>query len=321
MRSAAPARTGAARWQLLAAAALFSTGGAAIKGVALSGWQIAGLRSGIAAVALAFMMPQARRRAGRGPWLVACAYAGTLVLYVLANKHTTAANAIFLQSTAPLYVLLLSRYWLRETIRRTDLVFMAALAGGLALFFGGMDTPTRTAPDPFLGNVLGAASAVFWALTVAGLRWIARAEGAGRPAGAAAGATLRGNVVVFAACLPLALPLEGASTTDWMLLGYLGVFQIALAYVFMTAGVRGVAALEGSLLLLIEPVLNTVWAWLFHGEMPGPWSAAGALVILAATVVHSMHARRRLPLVAEPGPGGRVAETRNAKKPAPHATP
>ena len=285
----------AARWKILAAALLFSTGGTAIKACGLGGWQIACLRSGVAAVTLAILLPASRRNWTRGQGFVACAYAATLILYVLANKQTTAANAIFLQSTAPLYVLVLGRVWLREPIRRDDLLFMGALGIGLALFFGGLEAPQRTAPDPRLGNLLAACSAVSWALTVAGLRWIARTEGRqhGRPHGAAAGAVMQGNLLVCAVCLPLALPLGEAVAADWLWIGYLGVFQIGLAYLFLTAGVRAIHALEGALLLLVEPVLNTLWAWVIHGEVPGPWSAAGATLILAATVWHSVRAARR----------------------------
>jgi len=281
------------RLQLLGAALLFSTGGAAIKACGFSGWQVAGLRSGIAAAALLCLVPSARRRFTRAQALVACAYAGTLILYVLANKLTTAANAIFLQSTAPLYVLLLSPLLLKEAVRRRDLWFMAALALGLGLFFAGSEPVRATATDPLLGNVLGACSAGTWALTVTGLRWIARSEGAagGSAAGAAAGATVLGNVLVLAVCLPLALPLQQARVLDWALVGYLGVFQIGLAYLCMTRGIRTLRALEGALLLLVEPVLNTLWAWMFHGEVPGPWSQAGALLILSATVAHSVPAR------------------------------
>ncbi len=285
-----------ARLQMLAAALLFSTGGAAVKACGFSGWQVAAFRSGIAALALLALLPAARRRWTRRQALVGLAYAATLILYVLANKLTTAANAIFLQSTAPLYMLLIAPRWLKESVQRRDLVFMAALAVGLGLFFAGSEPARSTATDPVLGNILGACSAVTWALTVAGLRWIARSEGAGgaSAAGAAAGATVIGNVFVFVVCLPFVFPLADARLVDWALVGYLGVFQIGLAYVFMTAGMRRVPALEGALLLLIEPVLNTIWAWIFHGEVPGPWSRAGALVILAATAAHALRGQPRV---------------------------
>src|SRR3990172_9137079 len=93
--------------QLLAAAVLFSTGGAAIKACTLSSWQIASFRSVIAAVALFLLLPDARRRWTWRAVAVGAAYAATLMLFVLGNKLTTAANTIFLQSTAPLYILLL----------------------------------------------------------------------------------------------------------------------------------------------------------------------------------------------------------------------
>ncbi|MDJ0972828.1 MAG: EamA family transporter [Planctomycetota bacterium] len=283
-----------ARMQMLGAALLFSTGGAAIKACDLTGWQVACFRSGVGAIALALFLPASRRRWTWRTGVVAVAYAATLILYVLANKLTTAANAIFLQSTAPLYLLLIAPYLLREPIRRRDLFFMCALGVGLALFFVGMEPPQKTAPDPFLGNVLGAAAAVTWALTVAGLRWLARAERhpGGSPSGAAAGAAVAGNALVFLVALPFALPVEQSTVTDWVWIAYLGAFQIGLAYLFMTAGVRRVPALEASLLLLVEPVLNTVWAFLVHGEVPAPWSLVGALVILVATAVHAVAAAR-----------------------------
>jgi len=284
-----------ARLQLLAAAALFSTGGTVIKACGMSGWQVACFRSGLAAVTLLVLLPSARRHWSRRGFIVGLAYAATLIMYVLANKLTTAANAIFLQSTAPLYLLLVAPLLLKERIRRNDLLFMAALAVGLGMFFAGREPAHATATDPFLGNVIGACSAVTWALTVAGLRWLARSEGhpGGSPAGAAANAAVTGNLIVFAVCLPMALPVSDATTTDWAWIGYLGTCQIGVAYVFMTAGMRYVRALEGALLLLVEPVLNTLLAWAVHGEVPGPWSRIGAVIILIATIAHSLQAARK----------------------------
>lgn len=144
------------RLKLLLAALLFSTGGAAIKATQLSGWQVAGFRSGVAVIAVLLLAPEARRtwlRSWRGA-LVAVAYAATLTLYVTANKLTTSANTIFLQSTAPLYLLLLGPWLLKEPIRRSDLAVMAAVGAGMVCFFIGREPPIRTAPDPATGNVL-----------------------------------------------------------------------------------------------------------------------------------------------------------------------
>ena len=95
---------------------------------------------------------------------------------------------------------------------------------------------------------------------------------------------LIGNLIAFAICLPLALPVVAASATDWLLIVYLGVFQIVGAYLLLSAGLRHLTALEGMLLLLLEPVLNPVWAALVQGEVPGALSLAGGAVILGATV-------------------------------------
>jgi drug/metabolite transporter (DMT)-like permease len=155
------------RIEILAAAALFSTGGVAIKACELTAWQIAAFRSAIGAVTLLLLVPGARRGWTRRTLVVGLAYAGTLFLFVQANKHTTAANAIFLQATAPLHLLLLSPLLLGEPIRRREWPFVGAMALGLALFFVGRETPQATAPDPALGNVLAAASGLTWALTLA----------------------------------------------------------------------------------------------------------------------------------------------------------
>jgi drug/metabolite transporter (DMT)-like permease len=211
-----------------------------------------------------------------------------MVLYVSANKLTTAANTIFLQSTAPMYVLLLGPWFLRERVRRSDLLFTLSLVVGLALFFVGIEPPQVTAPSPFWGNILGAVAGLMWALTLVGLRWLGRRGGESRPAEAS---VVAGNLIACVVCLPMIFPLAATRTLDWALVSYLGVFQIGVAYILLTRGVRHVPALETSLLILLEPVLNSVWAWLVHGEQPGPWSLAGCAIILISTVFHTV-ARR-----------------------------
>lgn len=279
--SASPSNLGS-RLRVLAAAALFSSGGAAIKAVSLNAWQVASFRSAVAAVALFLMLPETRRRPTLRVLLVGLAYAATMVLYVLSNKLTTSASAIFLQSTAPLYVLLLSPWLLEERIRVADLVYMSVLAVGLGAFFVGLDPVSATAPNPFLGNVLATLAGVSWALTVMGLRALGRGD-----TDWSAASALWGNILAFLGCLALALPVVASRPVDWLVIGYLGVFQIALAYVFLIRGLRRLRALEASLLLILEPVLNPIWAWLVHGERPGSWSIAGGILILLATLLKS----------------------------------
>jgi drug/metabolite transporter (DMT)-like permease len=271
------------RFLILGAALLFSTGGAAIKATSLSGWEVATFRSGIAALTLLLFMPAWRRWWEPRALAVGVAYAATLILYVLANKLTTAANAIFLQGTAPLYVLLLAPWLLGERTRKSDAVFTGLLLGGMLLFFVGVEPARTTAPDPEGGNWLGLSSGFSWALTLIGLRWLGLRDALRGPR-SAGGAVVAGNVIAFAVCLPFALPLGESQPADWLVVSYLGVFQIGLAYVLMTRGVRGTTALEASLLLLLEPVLNALWAWLAHREQPGPWALAGCAIVFFTTL-------------------------------------
>jgi len=286
-----PSTTGY-RIQILLAALLFSTGGAAIKACTLTSWQVASFRSGIAAVTLLLLLPDARRLRNPRVLAVGTSYAATMLLYAIGNKLTTAANTIFLQSTAPLYILLMSPWLLKEKVGRRDLLLMAALAAGMGLFFVGEQGASETAPNPLLGNVLGAFSGISWALTIMGLRWLGRAPSGGGDRSAAAVAC--GNVLACLFALPMALPVGQSTAADWSLVLFLGVFQIAIAYIFMIRGVRGVGALEVSLLLLLEPVLNPVWAWIVHHEQPSTWALVGGAIILCATFANTWAASRSL---------------------------
>jgi drug/metabolite transporter, DME family len=113
-----------------------------------------------------------------------------------------------------------------------------------------------------------------------GLRWIGRA---GEATGSAAGVVVAGNLLAFLIGLPFALPVEAARPLDWAIVSGLGIVQIGVAYLFLTRALRYVPALDASVLLLLEPALNPLWAWLIHAEHPGPWSTAGGLLILGAT--------------------------------------
>lgn len=277
-----------ARLEIAAATLLFSTGGAAIKFCALSPWQIASYRSAIGAAVLLAFLPAARRSLRPATLLVGAAQAATMIVFVVANKLTTAAATIFLQSTAPLYLLALGPLVLREPPRRADLVFMAALAVGLILLLAGNQVPLESAPDPARGSAVAALGGVTWALTVLGLRWLGR----GGDAGAAQGAAAAGNLIAFLACLPAALAAAPvAHPADIALLGYLGAAQIALPYALLAHAVRAVSALEASLFLLLEPVMNPLWAWLVQGEVPAPATLAGGGVILLATGVRVLSGR------------------------------
>jgi drug/metabolite transporter (DMT)-like permease len=200
---------------------------------------------------------------------VGLAYAGTVVLFVLGTKLTTAANAIFIQDTAPLWVLLLSPWFLRERPTRGELLSVPVYAAGLGLFF--LD---ELSPGQLAGNLVALASGVAFAFSILGLRKIR--EG-GPPA------LVWGNLLAAAIALPMWPSGPAATTRDLALVVYLGVFQLGLSYLFFAKGLLGTPAVEASLLVLLEPVLNPVWTFLIAGERPGPWAIVGGGVILAAT--------------------------------------
>ncbi len=284
-----PASAPAARLMVVGAAVLFSTGGAAIKATTLTGWQAASARSLVAAVALLILLPESRRGWSWRVLPVASAYAATLILFVLANKLTTSANTIFLQSTAPAYLLLVGPLLLHERIRRADVWLAAMLAAGMVLLFRGTDTPLRTASNPPLGNLLAAASGFTYALTLTGLRWLARKS----TDNSALATVAAGNALVFLFALPQAWPVMAWSNTDLTVILYLGCIQIAAAYWLLTRGMRVTRAFETSAFLLVEPVLNPFWSWLTHGERPSGWGLTGGALILAATVASILASGRQ----------------------------
>jgi len=222
------------------------------------------------------VLPEARRLGSWRSWLAGLAYAATLVLFVHSTKLTTSANAIFLQATAPAYMLFFGPLLLKEKTQRLDVWVTLLLAAGMALFFVGTENPLATATNPALGNIYAALSGLAWALSLAGLRW----QGQNNLA-----VVVAGNLLAFLFCLPGALPLPRATAADVSVILYLGVIQIGLAYWLLTRGVRQVKAFEASLLLMLEPVMNPVWTWLLHGERPSAWALAGGGVILGGTLL------------------------------------
>jgi DME family drug/metabolite transporter len=286
-----------ARLAVLGAALLFSTGGAAIKGTTLTAFQVAGFRSAVAALTLAALLPGARRGYSRALAPSALAYAGTLVCFVVATKLTTSAAAIFLQSTAPIWVLVLAPFVVGEQVRRRDLRYVAGAAAGLLLVFLGSGDASATAPRPTLGNAAALASGLFYAVLMLTLRRLTRGGG---DADRSLPATVMGNALAFAACLPWALPVAAWSGRDLAAILYLGVIQIGFAYWLFTRALRVLPALEVSLLVLLEPVLNPLWTWLLHGERPSLLASAGGAVMLAALAARTLFERPARTLAPPP---------------------
>ena len=269
-------------WMLLAAALLFSTGGAAIKASTLTSWQVAGFRSALASAALLLFLPEARKGWNWRIVPVGLTSAATLLLFVCATKNTTSANAIFLQATGPLYILAAGPLLLNEKVRPQHLYTGVAMILGMLLFFFDATKATALAPNPTLGNLQAALSGATWGATVVGLRWLSK-----NYAGGIAPVVLA-NVLTFFVTLPLAFPVERFAFHDALILLYLGVVQIALAYVLLTKAMKEVEALGASLILLAEPAWNPFWSWFVHGETPGAYALVGGGIILLASLANAI---------------------------------
>jgi drug/metabolite transporter (DMT)-like permease len=223
--------------------------------------------------------------------ITALFYALTLMLFVSATRLTTAANAILLQYTSPLWVMALAYPVLHERPAARDYGVGAGCLAGLTLFFLDELTPRGT-----LGIALAAASGLTMACMVLGLRH----EGRRGADSASLTAVLFGNALCALMCSPwmvAGLPLIGER--DWIALALLGSFQIGVAYVFFSRGLRHVTALRAILLGLVEPLLNPLWVWLGNGERPSNWTVAGGAVIIVSLVSEALLRRVQGPL----GPG------------------
>ena len=265
---------------LLLAALLWSTGGFFIKWVEWNPMAISGGRSAISALVIAIAFRHDLKLTWSPLQLAgAFAYALTVTFFVIANKMTTAANAILLQYTAPIHVALLSTWLLQEHPTRRDWLTIFAVLGGMLLFFFEKMSP---------GNLIGNLCALFTGLTFALFIVLLRKQRDASPAGS----VFLGNVLTALAGLPFmfdSLP----SPAGWAGLIFLGVFQLGLAYVLYTLAISHVTAMEAVLITLIEPILNPFWVFVLMGEIPAWTSLAGGLVIISSVTARQLAGVRR----------------------------
>lgn len=300
---------------VVAAATLWSTGGVGVKTAVAEPMVIAGLRSVFALAFMAVVLGVVLRRAGLGfatlrallvrplVWGAAASYAMMVVCFVLAARRTTAANAIFIQYTGPVYVALLGGKLLGEKVTRRDLVAVGGCVAGMALAFGG-----ELGGGRMEGNLLALVSSFGFA----GLPLLVRldqqkleADAGGVLGSAAAHAPLvamsLGNAIAAAASIPAIVshPVSGdTAARTYAVLVALGTLQIGLPYVLYAIAVRRLRALESSLLATIEPVLAPVWVVLATGERPSPLAIAGGAMIVLAVVAQAARPRKKTESIA-----------------------
>jgi drug/metabolite transporter, DME family len=265
---------------VLGAAMLWSTGGLFIKATHLSAFELSFGRSLLAAITIAILTRGEGFGINKISAITSIFYAALLILFVLATKLTTAANAIFLQYTAPVYVLILEPLFYKEKFRLRDLATVAVCVAGMSLFFVG-----KLRPEDVSGNLLALASGVCFALFFLLMRH-SKARDVNR-----ASATIYGNLISVVVCAPafVGAMRRGISAVDLGCIAYLGIVQLGLAYLLFTSAMaRGVRSIDASIIGYVEPVLNPVWVFLFIGERPSGWAIAGGGIIIASVMVHTM---------------------------------
>lgn len=271
--------------QLLLAALFWSLGGLLIKSADWPPLAVAGGRGLVAAIFLALTNRGLRFTFSPIQLIAAVAYAGCTVLFVASTKLTTAANAILLQYTAPIWIALLGAWFLGEKTTRTDWLTIGVVLGGMALFFA-----DGLAFGGALGNLLGVLSGVCFAAMTLALRR--------QKDGSPVESIILGNVLAFLIGLPFMIGVPAPSPTGIAAIVALGVVQLGFSYWLYARAIRHVTALEAVIIPIIEPILNPVWVFLVSGEKPSGWALLGGLIVMGAVTARALNSIRRLRPVA-----------------------
>lgn len=264
---------------VLFAVLLWSTGGLFIKATTIDAYQVTFFRSLFAAVTVLILTRKDGLRINAFGILTSIIYALLLFLFVWATKKTTAANAIFLQYTAPIYILILAPFVIGEKFRWRDLITVIVVLAGMSLFFVG-----KLEISDYQGNIAALFSGVFLGLYIMLLKH-PKAEGFNP-----AIAVIYGNFLLAAVNAPTGISaIPSMIFMDWFAVLFLGIVQIGIAYVFFIKGVRGgTRPLDASLIGFIEPLLNPVWVFIFVGERPSQWAILGGAIIITAIGLHTI---------------------------------
>lgn len=264
---------------------LWSTGGLFIKMTSVSGFEVNLGRCFFAAITIALLTKFKALKADKFTLFASLFYVGALSFFAIANKMTTAANAIFLQYTAPIYILVFAPFVLKEKFRFSDLLTVIVCLAGMTLFF--VDTAPNSDLTPesqFIGNILGLCSGV----SLGGYILLLRHPKAYNQNPASS--VFYGNLFAILAMLPFIVPNPSVwKGTDIFAVFILGVFQIGLAYYLFTYGVsKGVRSLDASIIGFIEPLLNPIWVLIFIGERPSAFAVLGGIIIISAIILHTL---------------------------------
>jgi drug/metabolite transporter (DMT)-like permease len=255
-------------------AVMWSIAGIFIKWISWNPLLIAGARSILSAAVIGIFMASTGRKLKINKYSV-CAgigLSGSCISFVIANKLTTAANAIVLQYTAPIFILLFSAFLFKRKLKRGDISVVLATTGGIALFFF-----DQLSPGSIVGNILGIIAGFFLAVM-----FVCVGQAAEDDSVRMSGILLAHIFTSLVGICSLLFVDFHTTSLELLYVIILGIFQLGIPYVLYSIASKHCPPLACSLIGTLEPLLNPVWVFLFDGEAPGLYALFGAIVVIAA---------------------------------------
>ena len=260
---------------IIIAAILWSTGGIFIKLTSLTPMQISFFRCAFAALIFLVVFNKELLKANIFTFINAGLYAAVLILYVIATKTTTAANAVFLQYTAPIYVLIFEPMINKTKYEKINIITIIICILGMTLFF-----TDKLSSGSIYGNIFALLSGVAFAAFLLGMRKNKKEH--------QFVSIFYGNIIVVLITLYSIFQIESLSFSNFIMVSYLGIFQVGIAYIVFAYGLKRVLAVEASLISMIEPVLNPVWVLIGYGEFPSVTAIFGGVIILLTVSIRAV---------------------------------
>lgn len=258
---------------LLIAAILWSLGGVFIKLISWNAMTILGLRSLFTALIFLLIIKKPNFKFTINNLLIILCYSATMILFVISTKITTAANAILLQYTSPIYAAILGVWILKENIRKSDYLFMVLILFGMILFF-----IQSIEKGSLLGNIFAALSGVTYGAMHVFMRRGKEEE--------QIQCVFWGNVFIAVISIPFMFNITH-TFINWSGILILAVFQFSLPYFLYCIAIKNVTALEAALIPMIEPILNPIWVLIVVGEKPGIYSIIGGIIVILAVMIRT----------------------------------
>jgi drug/metabolite transporter, DME family len=273
---------------------LWSSSGLFIKVLTLDAFQILFYRSLIATITIFFVSMIRNKKLVFEKDLIsnlcAISFAGILIFFVIATKLTTAANAIFLEFTAPIYLLFLEPVFLKTKFDKKNLITIVVCLAGMILFFFG-----RLEIGNILGNIIAIISGISFAFFSLFLKWKKQLHNSSN--------TLNniviGNLIVAIFCIPFVYNKLSINFTEASILIYMGVIQIGISYIIFNEAIKYVSATESMIIATLEAIFNPIWVFIGIGEKPSVFAIAGGIIILFAILFHNFVLKKEEPLTAE----------------------